>query len=318
MAVPVDLSILIVTHNSRSDIIRCLTSIAGHCCSVRSEVIVADNASMDGTADEIASHCPQVVLLRLAENAGFARANNLAFARSRGRHVLLLNPDTWVDSDLCFALVNFLDTHPHAAACAPRVLLPDGQVQPGSVRALPSLALLSYEQFGLSRIFPHSRHFGAYRMSWWPHDDERPVPQPTGACLALRREVFTRVGGFDEGYFMYYEDVDLSKKLQQHGYETFYVPQANVYHAGGQSGGQAAIKNFVEEHRSMYRYFCKHHSRNAARVAKVVVTCGLLIKILALLAAMPFDRLLAPPRFWKNRREKLRGHLHLLWRHCSF
>jgi len=313
-----DLSIIIVTYNSLADIVKCLESLEKFCIGVNLEIIVFDNASTDDTPNLVASAFPKVRLLRYDENVGFARANNLAAAQGRGRYLLLLNPDTWVDDDLAAALVKFLDAHPKASALAPRVLTPEGKVQYSSVCALPTLALLFYEQIGLSQLFPRSRRFGRYRMTYWNHNEIREVEHATGACLAIRREVYDELAGFDENFFMYIEDLDLSYRLMNHGKKIFYLPSAHVFHAGGQSGNQMAIQNYLELYRSFYRYFRKHHHRGKVIVAKLILTLGLLLRVIALAFASLAESFMRSHPYWKSRRQQLAGHARLLLQHWSY
>jgi GT2 family glycosyltransferase len=313
-----DLSIVIVTWNSRRDIERCLHTLARYSSGVAVEIIVFDNASTDGTAAWVTTHFPEARLISSEVNLGFARANNRAAREAEGRHLLFLNPDTWVDSDLATELVRFLDSHPQAGACAPRVLNPDGSLQRGTMRTLPTLETLFYDQTGLSRLFPGSRRFGRYWMTWWDHNDMREVEQAAGACFAIRRGLFEQIGGFDEGYFMYYEDVELCRAVMAAGWKTFFLPQARVYHVGGQSTIQAVSRNFPELHRSMYRYFRRHHGRGAAWLAKLIVGVGELGKIIVIMSLMLIERFQRRPKYWRTRREQFRGHGRLLLQHWFF
>lgn len=315
---PPDLSVIIVTYNSKSDISRCLASLEKFCSAVRREIIVFDNASTDGTAAWVANTYPNIRLLTHKKNLGFAAANNVAAAEARGRYLLFLNPDTWVDHDLATAMVNFLDAHLEVAVVAPRVLTPDGNVQYSSVCALPTLALLFYEQIGLSQLFPRSPRFGRYRMTCWEHDDIREVEHVTGACFAIRRGIFVALAGFDEKFFMYIEDVDFSYRLLQHGYKTFYLPAAHIFHAGGQSGSQHAIQNFLELYRSFYYYFHKHYSWRTVLAVKLIMTIGLLLRCMILVPLALFGKFLRPHGYWQSRRQQLAGHVQLLLRHWAY
>ncbi|MDZ7266041.1 MAG: glycosyltransferase family 2 protein [candidate division KSB1 bacterium] len=314
---PPALSIIIITYNSRGDIARCLASLQQFCRGVAYEIIVCDNASADGSAELIAREFPFVKLLRLPENRGFGAANNAAVQMAQGRYLLLLNPDTWVDDDLAAALAGFLDANPAAAGCVPKHLNPDGSIQIGAVRELPTLATLFYERSGLARLFPKSRRFGRYRMTWWDHNEQRPVPQ-AGACLALRREVFQAAGGFDEGYFMYFEDVELCHNVAAAGGKLYYLPAVRVYHVGGQSAKQAVAHNFLAFYRSLCRYFRKHHGPKQVLIAKLIVGFSELATLLLLSLALPFDRLLPAPQSWRSRRAQWCGHALLLLRLWSF
>lgn len=309
-----DLSIIIVTYNSQNDIVKCLASLEQYCGGVKGEIIVFDNASTDDTVDHVARQFPKVRLLRHTVNAGFGRANNMAVAQSHGRYIMLLNPDTWVDNDLAAAAVEFLDAHREAGACAPRILLPDGSLQAGSICALPTLALLFYEQTGLSYLFPRSAIFGRYRMTHWNHAEVREVEHATAACLVLRREAYFAINGFDEGFFIYIEDVDLSHRLKANGQRIFYLPSAHVYHAGGHSGSRQAVRNYLEQCRGFFLYYRKHHPRLKVATAKIIFACGTMMRILFLLPLAALERILPSSHpYWKSRRQQLAGHARALW-----
>jgi len=313
-----DLSIIMVTWNSRVDIAKCLESLEAFCTGSDFEIILLDNASDDGTADYVTAHFPNVHVKASKVNTGFARGNNLAAQKAAGRYLLFLNPDTWVDEDIVSAMVHFLDSHPQAGACAPRILNPDGSLQRGAMRTLPTLETLLYELSGLSRLFPRSRRFGRYMMTWWDHNDQREVEQPAGACIAMRREVFAQIGGFDEGYFMYYEDVELCHAVLAAGWKIYFLPQTQVYHRGGQSASQAVQKNFPEFYRSQYRYFRRRHGRLAAWVAKLLVGVAELGKLAALSPLLPMERFLPPAKYWRNRREQFLSHGRFFLQHWFF
>lgn len=310
-----ELSIIIVTYNSRREIGDCLTSLERFCKGVTLETIVFDNASKEGTADWVAANYPNVRLIRSAENVGFARGNNLAAQFAQGRFVLLLNPDTWVEDDLALALVRFMENHPDAGACTPLILRPDGSRQRGAMRTLPTLTTLFYDQAGLSRLFPRSRRFGRYWMTWWDHNDVREVEQAAGACLLVRREVYEKIGGFDEGYFMYYDDVELCRAIREAGWKIYFTPEVHVYHSGGQSASQEVQQNYAALHRSMYLYFRRHHGRVATWLAKLIVTFGEAGKLVVLAFLMLTARFQPRPEFWGSRREQFLGHGRLLLQH---
>jgi len=313
-----DLSIIIVTWNSRVDIAKCLESLEASCIGGDFEIIVLDNASDDGTADYVTAHFPNVRATASKVNTGFARGNNLAAQKACGRYLLFLNPDTWVDEDMVSAMVNFLDSHPQAGACAPRILNPDNSLQRGAMRTLPTLETLLYELSGLSRLFPRSRRFGRYMMTWWDHNDRREVEQPAGACIAMRREVFEQIGGFDEGYFMYYEDVELCRAILAEGWKIYFLPDVCAYHIGNQSASQAVTKNFPQFYRSMYRYFRRHHGRLAAWVAKLLVGVAELGKLATLSPLLPMEKFLPPAKHWRNRREQFLSHGRFFLQHWFF
>ena len=242
-----DLSIIIVSFNTRQLLADCLRSVH----DVRDEaaigVFVVDNHSADGSADMVEQDFPWVQLIRNPSNAGFAAANNLALARATGRYVMLLNSDTIVHDGAFRTLVRFMDDRPSAGYCGSNLLNEDGTHLP-SARRLPTPLSPAYAMTGMSERKPASAHcqdlhvrLGAdtpFRAGWF-----------TGACLVVRRETYREVGPLDDGYFLYYEETDWCRQMAQAGWQGWYVPGAVVTHLGGRS----------VEHTSQVRPFFGNH-----------------------------------------------------------
>ncbi len=248
------LSIIIVTWNSAADIDACLDSIN---FEQEFELLVVDNASSDETLQKLkARH--HLLLITNERNLGYARANNQALGRARGEYVLLLNPDTRIELGALGLLAAWLDSHPDTAAVAPCLLNPDGTYQP-SVRSLPTPGTILAELTGLARLFPHSR-LGRWRLSKFDYTQPAEVEQPMASCLMLRRAVLQELGGFDESFPIFYNDVDLCKRLLSAGWKIWYVPAARVIHRRGASTSQVRTKMIWETHRSLFRYLAKHDS----------------------------------------------------------
>ncbi|MBM3148792.1 MAG: glycosyltransferase family 2 protein, partial [Chloroflexi bacterium] len=198
----VDLSVCIVSYNTRKLLCDCVASIYRYAHSITFEVIIVDNASSDGSPDESGRLYPQVRIIENPVNVGFARANNQAIGHSCGRYVLLLNSDTVVMPGVLETLVSFMDAHPEAGAAGGKLLNPDGTTQVGfNVRSVPDLTVLCYQLLLLDRLLPNSPVMRRYWMSDWDHSDIREVEQPAGACLIVRRETIDQVGLMDEGFF---------------------------------------------------------------------------------------------------------------------
>lgn len=247
------LSVIVVTWNSAADIGPCLDSINfGH----EFEIVVVDNASRDDTRKRL-EQWHHVAVIPNPANYGYARANNQGLAKARGDYVLLLNPDTVVDLGALDVLSNCLDTNPRAAAAAPRLVNPDGTNQ-DSMRSLPTATDVFWDITGLSRLFPKSRIFGRWRMRWFDYDRPQEVEQPMASCLMFRRSALVELGGLDERFPIFYNDVDLSRRLRGKGWKTLYVPGARVTHKRGASTGQVRSKMVWETHRSLFRYLRKH------------------------------------------------------------
>jgi len=223
------------------------------------EVIVVDNASSDGSVEMVRAEFPQVRLMANEENLGFTRANNQGIAASRGRYVLLLNPDTEVLGDALGAMVDYMDVHPDVGALGPMLLNPDGSVQ-SSRRRFPTLATALLEstvfQWELSR---DNRILRRYYILDRPDDEVQEVDWVTGACILMRREAIEEVGPLDEGFFMYSEELDWCRRARERGWKVVYLPTARVVHYGGKSSEQVVPFCHIQFQRSKVRYFRKHY-----------------------------------------------------------
>lgn len=267
------LSIIIVSWNTRRDLLRCLASIMANPPACPFEVQVFDNASTDGSAEAVAAEYPQVRLLVGPENLGFARANNRAAASARGRYWLLLNPDTVIHPGALDALVSHLVSHPHVAMVGPRLLNPDGSLQP-SIERLPTLVNELWRLLQLDRFYPLSR----YPRSVLAASRPLRVEVLSGACLLIRREAVGVAGVFDEEYFIYSEEVDLCDRLHRQGWELHWLPEAAVTHLGGQSTRQVADRMFIELYRNKVKFFRKRHGQVSATLYKLVLFQAALIR----------------------------------------
>lgn len=253
------LSICIVNWNTKSDLEQALSSVVQADSDLPVEVIVLDNASTDGSAEMVEARFPAARLIRSEENLGFARGYNRAAAAAGGRYLLLLNPDTVTRPAALRALVAFLRSHPDAGAAGPRLLNRDGSLQ-YSCRRFPRPLAALFRNTPLGRLFPRNRYTREYLMTDWDHEVARPVDWISGAAMCLPREVWDQVGGFDEGFFMYAEDMDWCLRARRAGWGIFYVPQAIVMHCVGRSSDQVPVRMVIQFHRSMVRFYLKHHA----------------------------------------------------------
>ncbi len=232
-----------------------------------------DNASSDSTLDLLKQY-HHLKLVANDSNCGYARANNQGIQLSIGEYVLLLNPDTRVELGALDTLARYLDTHPGVGAAAPRLLDPDGTTQ-HSVRTFPTAATVLWETTGLARLFPRSRLFGRWKMKYFDYDQTAEVEQPMASCLMVRRVVLNLLGGMDERFPIYFNDVDLSKRMAGTKWRTAYVADAHVVHRHGGSTLQVRPKMIWESHRSLLRYLAKH-DRSGLFWLKAVVLLPLL------------------------------------------
>ena len=257
-------SVVVVNYNAGQYLLRCLASLLEQEQGVSLEVLVVDNASRDGSAEEAESRFPQVRLLRRRRNDGFAVACNAGIAEARGGFVLILNPDTEVSTGALAPMVAYLRQHPEVGVLAPKILNPDGSIQP-SCRRFPSyLTALFNRRSLLTRLLPRNRLSAGYLMTEWDHESLRQVDWASGACMLIPRGLFEAVGPFDEGFFLYVEDVDLCRRVHQAGYSVVYFPEAALVHHIGKSTEARPYGSILAWHRGMWRYYRKHMRGNPA------------------------------------------------------
>lgn len=253
------LSVLVVTYRSRDHILACLKSIAADRGALETEVLVLDNASDDGTADLVRREAPGVRVIETGGNLGYAKAVNRGLAASSGHAVLVLNPDCVVQPGALAVLVAWLEAHPRSAVSAPQIRNPDGTVE-WSARSYPTALTFLFNRYSLlTRVWPGNPWSRRYLLSDWDHASPRSVDWVSGAAMCVRREAVTQVGGMDEEFFMFNEDVDWCRRFTLAGWSVDYVPQAQVVHAIGASKGHVSERVILERHRGMIHYFRKHH-----------------------------------------------------------
>jgi GT2 family glycosyltransferase len=292
-----DLSILIVSYNTCDLLARCLASLPQACAAHSYEVIVADNASADGSVAMLRRDWPDVTVVEMGSNTGFARATNRAMALAQGRHYLLLNSDTEALSGSLDDLIAFLDTSPAAGVAAPQLLNTDLTDQ-GTARAFPTPAAALFGRKALlTRLFPRNPWARRYMVG-----RERTGTAPfrvdwvSGACLMVPRRVVEQVGPLDEGFFMHWEDADWCQRIAQVGLGVYCVPEARVVHHEGQSermfGGATPRRKPGRPprlvwvfHQSAYRYFVKHHAPQAWNPVRPIAAILLAARAALIIAA---------------------------------
>jgi N-acetylglucosaminyl-diphospho-decaprenol L-rhamnosyltransferase len=249
---------------------------------------VVDNASSDESVRVIRRCFPRVRLLENSSNVGFARANNQALRELGADYVLLLNPDTIVHAGAVDRMVRFLQDHPTAAAVGCMLLNEDGSLQP-SCRSFPTPLKHLAEVLRLPRLCRHVPVLNQRCVLAWKHDQIRAVAWVSGACLAMRREAIREVGLFDEGYFMYAEELDWCYRARQHGWLVYYMPDAKVTHLGGRSTARVAPRMFVQGYQSLLRFFGKFYSPAAVMGLRAVIAVRVAARVAKLLLIGPRD-----------------------------
>ena len=278
---PPDVTVSIVNHGNRDAVLRSLEALRdddGRRSQL--EVVVVDNASEDGSVDAVRATHPGVRVVANAHRLGFGANHNRAVAAAHGRHLLLLNDDTVVPAGTIDRLVAYLDRHAHVGVVAPRVVDATGATH-DSAWALPSVGVDLLQAATLHRLpAPQSRGVVARRVGW-----------AMGCCLLVRASAFRAAAGFDEGFYMYSEEIDLCARLAAAGWETHWLPSAAVVHEGQRSTGAASPERAVEMARSRRRYWRRHLPAAAVLPVRLAVTA----EFLALAAAAAVARRPWPP-----------------------
>lgn len=286
-----DLSVIVVTYNSRAFISECLASLRLALGGVSAEVVVVDNCSSDGTAASVRADHPWVTVVEADGNRGFAHGINIGLARTTGRYVLWLNPDSRVRPESAAGLVEWLrwmDATPDVGISGGKVLDPDGTLQ-RSVRSFPSYGSVMGARYSLlTRLWPGNPFSKKYLRADLTYDAPAPVDWISGACLLHRRTVSDALRGPDEGFFMYFEDVDFCYRAWQAGWQVYFHPAFVVEHHIGGSSEHMPVRMLRERHRSMWRWYTKHFHRFWLKDA--VVRAGIWARCQWLIAARTWRR----------------------------
>jgi GT2 family glycosyltransferase len=275
-------SILIVNYNGHELVLRCLESIFQDAVGPDVEVIVVDNASTDGSTEAIATRFPQARLVRNDQNVGFARAVNQAMALATGDLLILLNNDAYFLPGGLPRLIAFMADHREASVVGPKVLNPDGTVQPSCFR-FPTFWDVLCESLWLNRLFPTSDFFNRSEMGGFRHNVLCEVDWVLGACMAVRRSAVDVAGGLDEHYFMYSEELDWCQAMRRAGQRIYYWPEPTIVHYGQQQRrrsqriqGEVLARGF----QSRYYYFEKHYGRSYAAWVRLASIVGMALRLI--------------------------------------
>jgi GT2 family glycosyltransferase len=279
------LSIIIVNYNVKFFLEQCLHSVYKAVSNISSEVFVVDNNSVDGSCAMVCEKFPQVNLIENKQNVGFSKANNQAIRLSKGKYILLLNPDTVVEEDTFEKVINFMDNHPDAGGLGVKMIDGKGRFLPESKRGLPTPAVAFYKIFGLSSLFPHSKSFAKYHLGYLSNDKVHQIEVLAGAFMLMRKSVLDKTGLLDEDYFMYGEDIDLSYRIIKAGYKNYYFPHTTIIHYKGESTKKGSINYVKVFYNAMIIFARKHFSKSNARVFSFLINLAIYFRaILAILS----------------------------------
>lgn len=298
----VELSVIIVNYNVREFLEQALRSVdrAGRHLSM--EVFVVDNSSVDGSVTMIREEFPHVRLIANTRNVGFSRANNQAIRQARGHHLLILNPDTIVQEDTLETLLRFMEEHPDAGAVGCKILHPDGRFARESRRAFPTPEVAFYRLVGLASLFPSSRRFGRYNMTYLPEDQVAEVDALSGSCMLVRKDALYRsadgagagAGLLDEDFFMYGEDLDWCYRIQQAGWKIYYTPETQIIHYKGESTKKGELRYVRLFYGAMMRFTEKHFEYRYPGLLSAMLRLGILFRASLSVAGKAARRLLWP------------------------
>lgn len=252
------LSVIIVNYNVKHFLEQCLHSVYKSLRGMEAEVFVVDNHSLDGSCHLVREKFPAVKLIVNNKNNGYSAANNQALRIARGQYALLLNPDTVVEEDTFSKVVDFMDNHPDAGGLGVKMIDGKGRFLPESKRGLPTPWVAFYKIFGFSKLFPRTRQFGRYHLSYLDKDETHEVDVLCGAFMLLRMETLKKTGLLDETFFMYGEDIDLSYRIMQSGYKNYYYAGTTIIHYKGESTKKGSI-NYVKMFYNAMLIFSKKH-----------------------------------------------------------
>ncbi|HEX2963133.1 MAG TPA: glycosyltransferase [Ignavibacteriales bacterium] len=285
----IDLSVIIVNFNVKEFLQNLLGSIQKSTGNISTEVIVIDNASDDGSVEILREKFPWVKLIASEKNLGFGRANNLGLEISQGKYILLINPDTIVQEDTFQKLISFFEKTPDAGLAGCKVLNSDGTLQLACRRGFPGPWTSFTKVTGLSKLFPKSRLFARYNMTYLDENETYEVDAISGAFMMLKREVYEKVGGFDCQFFMYGEDLDLCYRIQKAGYKVYYVHDTQIIHYKGESTKRSSLDETRVFYEAMHLFVKKHFS--SSFMVEIILRFAIIIR--QLFASLNVYRLVA-------------------------
>jgi GT2 family glycosyltransferase len=281
-AIEPNASVIIVSYNSREDVLACLASLRESMNASSIEVIVVDNGSTDDSPAQIASHFPSVKLMAQRENLGFARACNLGILHSSGRHIMLLNPDTEVRGNAIETLGNLLDAHPSWGIVGTQMVDQHDQFY-SAARRLPTVWRLLCETLGLNRLFPRSSLFNSYLYGDRDREGLEQVEQIEGSALMISERARAAVGNLDERFFIFFEEVDWCKRVADAGFEIRVAREARVMHRRSTTMSKFFIFSRQARAQSAMKYFLKHHGKFGLFKLRAAMCLSLTLRAVMLL-----------------------------------
>lgn len=288
------LSVVIVNYNVKYFLEQCLHSVRKASGGLAMETIVVDNSSVDGSVNMLREKFPDVTVIANKQNVGFSRANNQAIKQASGEYILLLNPDTVVEKNTLSHVVEFMDNHPDAGGLGIKMVDGKGNFLPESKRGLPTPEVAFYKIFGLSKLFPHSKHFSRYHLGHLDKDKTHEVEILAGAFMLLRKKVLDKTGLLDETFFMYGEDIDLSYRILKAGYKNYYCPGARIIHYKGESTKKGSLNYVFVFYQAMVIFARKHFSKQKASLFSLFINTAVYFRALLAILGRVWTKGLLP------------------------
>ena len=286
-----DLSIIIVNYNVKEFLQNLIHSIEKASSNLTKEIFIIDNASDDGSVEFIREKFPQIKLIANQKNLGFGKANNLGLKEASGKYLLMINPDTIVAEDTFEKMIEFFDQNKNVGLAGCKILNPDGTLQLACRRSFPGPWVSFTKVTGLSSFFPKSKIFARYNLTYLDENQSYEVDAISGSFMMMRKEVYEKVGGFDEQFFMYGEDLDLCYRIQKTGYKVFYVHTTQIIHYKGESTKRSSLDETKVFYNAMHLFVKKHFS--SSFLVQIILRSAIAVR--SLFATLSLNKLILIP-----------------------
>ncbi len=290
----ISISVIIVSYNVKSFLERAVISIRKALEGFSFEIFVVDNSSGDGSAAMVKERFPEVYLIKNRENVGFARANNQALLRVKGKYICLINPDTLVQEDTFRICLNYLEAHSSVGALGCKIINPDGTLQLSCRRNIPTPWSAFTKIVFLSALFPRSKHFGQYNLTYLNPDQTTEVGALSGSFMMVRKQAVEQVGLLDERFFLYGEDLDWCYRMQQKGWKIVYLPETQIIHYKGQSTHEASFDTRRIFYEAMRLFVKKHFRKERSFLPQWFILFGIWIRASLSFISRQFSKLIVP------------------------
>ena len=288
------ISIVIVSYNVREFLGQSINSIQNALVEIPHEIFVVDNASSDNSSGFIKTQFPQIKLIENKTNLGFGKANNQALKLCKGQYVCVINPDTIVQENTFIKLIDFLKNQNDAGAAGCKILNPDGTLQLACRRSYPTPWVSFTKMIGLARLFPQSKLFGRYNLTFLDPEQTAAVEAISGSFMILKRKVIDQVGFFDESFFMYGEDLDWCYRINQAGYKIYYVPTTQIIHFKGESSKKSPFEQRRLFYEAMHLFVQKHFSGSKAVLPSWFLIAAIWVRAAFSIASAAFSKIAMP------------------------